>query len=102
MNLVLWARADKCPRPGPHAPVPRRAYGVAMDPRWQPHLEHPVAPQGPSVQARELLAGGWRSTGAECRTQDASGEQTQLALETWRDLRELASCVRARTVLQVR
>jgi len=74
-----------------------------MDPRWQPHLEHPPAPSQPTREAQELLAAGWHISLDECRLDhEQSSNQAVVSPQTWCSLRELASLQQPRVVMQQR
>ena len=65
-----------------------------MDPRWQPHLEHPPGLDSPTPEARGLFAAGWHACDDECRIVNLADQSHQLVSpETWRALRELHASV---------
>jgi hypothetical protein len=65
-----------------------------MDPRWQPHLEHPPGLDLSTPEARGLFAAGWHADSAECRIVNLADQSQQLVSpETWRALRELNASV---------
>jgi len=62
----------------------------AMDPRWQPYLDHPPADDRIARYARELFASGWIALPERCTM--ARGERLMaVAPETWASVRELSS-----------
>ncbi len=67
-----------------------------MDPRWQPHLEHPPGLDTPTPEARGLFAAGWHASADECRIVNLTDQSQQLVSpQTWRALRELSASVPA-------
>jgi len=61
-----------------------------VDPRWQPHLDHPAAGVTIDHHARELYAAGWMAATDEGLIM-RSRERKMVEPETWRNLRELRS-----------
>ena len=72
-----------------------------MDSRWQPTLDHPPSGAAFTAEARGLFAAGWIATRDECRLVHP-GEMTEqlVSTETWRALRELATCMPVQVVQQ--
>lgn len=65
-----------------------------MDPRWQPHLEHPPAAAPITAEARGLFAAGWHADAQECRIVNLLTQVHELvAPDTWRAMREMNACV---------
>lgn len=68
-----------------------------MDPRWQPHLDHPPGLDLPTLEARGLFAAGWHAAAEECRIVRLVDQAQQLVSpQTWRALRELGASVPAK------
>ena len=65
-----------------------------MDPRSQPHLEHPPGAVHVKAEARGLFAAGWHAAAGVGRIVNLSSQAQQLVSpETWSALRELAAGV---------
>jgi hypothetical protein len=69
---------------------------LAMDPQWQPHLDHPPGPVPITHEARGLFAAGWHASADECRIVNLADQTQQLVSpQTWSALRELGASVPA-------
>jgi hypothetical protein len=98
---LLWDPADNRSARQLAATRPNATTLHAMDPRWQPPLDHKPSPDDMNPEARGLFAAGWYATRDEGRVVHPSDQtEQQVSPETWRALRELGASVPVRTVVQ--